>query len=46
MECYNPKTNQWNMCASMQVEHYSPCLAVVEGKIYVLGGLGNDRYDC
>ena len=38
MQCYNPKTNLWNMCAPMQVERHSPCLAVVDGKIYAVGG--------
>ena len=38
VECYNPKTNQWTMCAPMKERRYRPGVAVVDGKIYVLGG--------
>lgn len=38
VECYNPKTNQWTMCAPMKERRYRPGAAVVDGKIYVLGG--------
>uniref|UniRef100_A0A3Q3WSV2 BTB domain-containing protein n=1 Tax=Mola mola TaxID=94237 RepID=A0A3Q3WSV2_MOLML len=45
VECYNPKTNQWTMCAPMKERRYRPGAAVVDGKIYVLGGEeGWDRY--
>ncbi|XP_069558864.1 kelch-like protein 20 isoform X4 [Brachyistius frenatus] len=45
VECYNPKTNQWTMCAPMKERRYRPGAAVVNGKIYVLGGEeGWDRY--
>ena len=38
VECYNPKTGQWTMCAPMKERRYRPGVAVVDGKIYVLGG--------
>lgn len=38
VECYDPKTNQWTMCAPMKERRYRPGAAVVDGKIYVLGG--------
>lgn len=38
VECYDPKTNQWTMCAPMKERRYRPGVAVVDGKIYVLGG--------
>lgn len=38
VECYDPKTNQWTMCAPMRERRYRPGAAVVDGKIYVLGG--------
>lgn len=38
VECYSPKTNQWTMCAPMKERRYRPGAAVVDGKIYVLGG--------
>ena len=38
MECYNPKTNQWTMCAPMKKPRYNPGVAVVGGMIYVIGG--------
>lgn len=45
VECYNPKTNQWTMCAPMKERRYRPGAAVVDGKIYVLGGEeGWDRW--
>lgn len=45
VECYDPKTNQWTMCAPMKERRYRPGVAVVDGKIYVLGGEeGWDRY--
>lgn len=46
VECYNPKTNQWTMCAPMKERRYRPGAAVVDGKIYVLGGEeGWDRWE-
>lgn len=45
VECYNPNTNQWTMCAPMKERRYRPGAAVVDGKIYVLGGEeGWDRW--
>ncbi|XP_053708687.1 kelch-like protein 20 isoform X1 [Synchiropus splendidus] len=45
VECYDPKTNQWTMCAPMKERRYRPGVTVVDGKIYVLGGEeGWDRY--
>nr|XP_057905708.1 kelch-like protein 20 [Doryrhamphus excisus] len=45
VECYNPKTNQWTMCSPMKERRYRPGAAVLDGKIYVLGGEeGWDRY--
>lgn len=38
VECYDPKTNKWTMCAPMKERRYRPGVAVVDGKIYVLGG--------
>lgn len=38
VECYDPKSNQWTMCAHMRERRYRPGVAVVDGKIYVLGG--------
>lgn len=38
VECYDPKTNKWTMCAPMKERRYRPGAAVVDGKIYVLGG--------
>lgn len=38
VECYDPKTNQWTMCAPMNERRYRPGAAVVDGNIFVLGG--------
>ena len=43
VERYNPKDNQWTMCAPMHAERYLPSAVVVRGKLYVLGGLDNDN---
>ncbi len=46
VECYDPKTNKWTMCAPMKERRYRPGVAVVDGKIYVLGGEeGWDRWE-
>ena len=38
VECYDPETNQWTKCAPMKERRYRPGVAVVDDKIYVLGG--------
>ena len=44
MECYDARTNEWTMCAPMQMQRYNPSVAAMDGKIYVLGGLdGKDK---
>ena len=43
MQCYNPQTNQWTMCAPMHVERVSRSAVAVNGKIYVVGGQKANR---
>ena len=45
MECYNPQTNQWTKCASMETTRYNHQMVVVDGTMYAVGGLENDL-DC
>ena len=39
MECYNPTTNQWTVCAPMQMRRYHHSMIEVNERIYVLGGM-------
>ena len=43
MECFNPKTDQWTMCAPMHRARFGHSAIVVRGKIYILGGF-DDTY--
>ena len=53
MQCFNPQTNQWTMCAPMPWEaHWDvPHMVAMDGKIYTLGVRDNrygedvDKYD-
>ncbi|NUQ63811.1 MAG: PKD domain-containing protein, partial [Pirellulales bacterium] len=39
LEIYNPGTNQWTTGTSMPTPRWDPAVAVVDGKLYVAGGL-------
>jgi N-acetylneuraminic acid mutarotase len=37
-QSYDPKTNSWTVCASMSTGRFSASVAVVNDKLYVIGG--------
>jgi N-acetylneuraminic acid mutarotase len=39
-QSYDPKTNSWTMCASIPAGHLNAGVAVVDDKLYVIGGGG------
>lgn len=43
-EVYDPGANAWTMVASLPVPHVGAASAVLEGKIYILGGYSQDDY--
>uniref|UniRef100_A0A674NM85 Si:ch211-63p21.8 n=1 Tax=Takifugu rubripes TaxID=31033 RepID=A0A674NM85_TAKRU len=43
-EVYDPGANAWTMVASLPVPHVGAASAVLEGKIYILGGYSQDGY--
>jgi N-acetylneuraminic acid mutarotase len=40
VEQYTPETNTWKAVAPMAAKRYAPAAAVINGKLYVAGGLG------
>ena len=42
-ECFDPATQQWREIACMPERKFTPVAAVVDGKIYVVGGTASDR---
>lgn len=43
-EVYNPAANSWTAFTSLPVPHVGAGSAVLEGKLYVLGGYSQDDY--
>lgn len=43
-EVYDPGSDSWTAVASLPVPHVGAASAVLEGKIYVLGGYSQDDY--
>lgn len=43
-EVYDPGADAWTAVASLPVPHVGAASAVLEGKIYVLGGYSQDEY--
>lgn len=43
-EVYDPGADTWTALASLPVAHVGAASAVLEGKIYVLGGYSQDDY--
>ena len=39
VECFNPEINQWKIVASMEISRRGMSAGVLEGVIYVAGGL-------
>jgi len=46
VERYDPATNAWEEVAPMGSGRQSPAVAVLDGKLYVVGGWGNGFHDC
>lgn len=43
-EVYDPGTDTWTAVATLPVPHVGAASAVLEGKIYILGGYSQDDY--
>ncbi|KAJ3604727.1 hypothetical protein NHX12_029466 [Muraenolepis orangiensis] len=43
--CFNPAYDSWSLVSPLPVGHGEPGVAVLDGRLYVLGGLSHDRGD-
>ncbi|GCB77164.1 hypothetical protein scyTo_0015617, partial [Scyliorhinus torazame] len=44
VSCYSPERDQWSTVSEMPFGHGEPGIAVLDDKIYILGGRSHDRY--
>ncbi|XP_072911697.1 kelch-like protein 22 isoform X1 [Hemitrygon akajei] len=44
VSCYNIERDQWSTVSEMPFGHGEPGIAILDNKIYVLGGRSHDRY--
>lgn len=45
MACYDPAANSWSLMSPLPAGHGEPGVAVLDGRIYVLGGRSHDKGD-
>lgn len=43
MACYNPAEDSWSVVSPLLAGHGEPGMAVLDGRIYVLGGRSHDK---
>lgn len=43
MACFNPEANSWSLVAPLPAGHGEPGIAVLDSRIYVLGGRSHDK---
>ena len=43
MACFDPGANSWSLVAPLPAGHGEPGVAVMDGRIYILGGRSHDR---
>lgn len=43
MACFNPAANSWSLLSPLPSGHGEPGVAVLDSRIYVLGGRSHDR---
>lgn len=43
MASFNPEANSWSLVAPLPAGHGEPGIAVLDGRIYVLGGRSHDK---
>lgn len=41
--CFNPEANSWSLVAPLPAGHGEPGIAVLDSRIYVLGGRSHDK---
>lgn len=46
MACFHPKADSWSLVAPLPAGHGEPGVAVLDRRIYVLGGRSHDRGNC
>lgn len=46
MACFHPDANSWSLAATLPGGHGEPGVAVLDQRIYVLGGRSHDRGNC
>ncbi|XP_060699848.1 kelch-like protein 22 [Hemiscyllium ocellatum] len=44
VSCYSPERDQWSTVSEMPFGHGEPGIAVLDDRIYILGGRSHDRY--
>ena len=43
VECYDVERNEWKLVGAMNHKRFRPAVAVLEGELYVMGGVGTRR---
>lgn len=46
MACFHPDADSWTLVAPLPAGHGEPGVAVLDRRIYVLGGRSHDRRNC
>lgn len=46
MACFHPASDSWSLVAPLPAGHGEPGVAVLDRRIYVLGGRSHDRQNC
>lgn len=45
MACFHPEANSWSLVTPLPAGHGEPGIAVLDSRIYVLGGRSHDKSD-